>query len=372
MLSTLNWGVLSTARIARVVTIPAILGNMCHRWVSIYGRSEETVRSCITHFRDGYKTVPVDDEVSGYTSLEAFLSDPRAHAIYIASPNSLHCEYAIRALRAGKHVFCEKPLACNTKEAEALILEQRRAKRLVVENFSYHLSPGYKYLEQRLASGELGSVISLQIVFSYPATTTHNVRFYKELGGGCVLDLGCYGIDFAHRLLKSRLQVRETDTIVLPARGGQKNLGSGPKEPVEADFWGILLTQNGIEVSVRVSFTQARQQTVLVLCEEGIIFLNEPFNPRSKTTLLLETNKDCGKTISFPIVDQISLMLNEFSRRLTYQNSWYIDQERWLLNSEVLEKLVEVARRKIDYQRQPVAARLDDATSLVDQRNQGG
>ena len=128
-----------------------------------------------------------------YPDPQCVLRDPEIDAVYIPLPNSMHAAWTVRALEAGKRVLCEKPVALNLAEVERVIAAARSG--ILLENFSYQIPEN------------AGALTAIETRFSFLATDEHRSRFDASLGGGSFLDLGCYGVDFAHRLLDADLEI---------------------------------------------------------------------------------------------------------------------------------------------------------------------
>ena len=137
-----------------------------------------------------------------HASYEALLADPAVDAVYLPLVNSLHREWTLRALAAGKHVLCEKPLAVNAAEGEEMAAAAGSAGRLLMEGFMYRFHPRMR----RLAESARG-VRYLQASFGFPLRDEANYRLRPELGGGALLDVGCYGLNVARWLLGEPVQV---------------------------------------------------------------------------------------------------------------------------------------------------------------------
>jgi predicted dehydrogenase len=130
-----------------------------------------------------------------HRSYAALLSDPTVDAVYIALPNSLHAEWTIKALHAGKHVLCEKPLAANAREAEQMNRAAAEAGRVLVEAFHYRYHPLAARLKAILDSGEIGRIQRIETEFSVPLLRPRSIQFQYELGGGATMDVGCYAVN---------------------------------------------------------------------------------------------------------------------------------------------------------------------------------
>lgn len=137
----------------------------------------------------------------------ALLSDPEIDAIYNPLPNSLHCEWSIRALQAGKHVLCEKPIASNADEAERMAKAAAEAGRLLVEAFHYRYHPLAARMEEIVRSGELGRIEHIEASLCFPLARPGDIRYRHDLAGGATMDAGCYVINILRFLAGAEPEV---------------------------------------------------------------------------------------------------------------------------------------------------------------------
>ena len=128
------------------------------------------------------------------------LADPEIDAIYNPLPNSLHAEWTIRALKAGKHVLCEKPFASNTAEAEEMASVARETGFVLSEAFAYRYHPLMVRVKGIIASGEIGKVKHIEAQFSFLLPSPNNIRFNYELAGGALMDCGCYPVSLIRHI----------------------------------------------------------------------------------------------------------------------------------------------------------------------------
>lgn len=135
-----------------------------------------------------------------HASYAALLAGPAIDAVYIPLPNSLHAPWAIRALEAGKHVLCEKPLAANAHDAERMARVAASSGRVLAEAFHYRYHPLAARLQAIVAGGELGRVLHIRTEFSVPLLQPRSIQFRYELGGGAGMDVGCYAINLLRLL----------------------------------------------------------------------------------------------------------------------------------------------------------------------------
>jgi predicted dehydrogenase len=150
-----------------------------------------------------------------HRSYAALLGDPAIDAVYIALPNSLHAEWAIRALRAGKHVLCEKPLAANAAEAEQVARAAEQARRVLLEGFHYRYHPLAARLKAIVESGELGQVLHIETEFSVPLLQPRSIQYRYDLGGGATMDVGCYAINLLRFLAGAEPRVAHAEARLI-------------------------------------------------------------------------------------------------------------------------------------------------------------
>lgn len=178
---TIKWGVLGTAAIAAGCTIPGMKQAEGAELYAIAGRNEQKVQAFKEQF--GFS--------KGYIGYDALLADEQVQAVYIPLPNNLHYEWVMKAIAAGKHVLCEKPLALNLKEAEEMYAAAKEKGVILTEAYAYLNSPYVKALKEDVRSGIIGEVDYVETAFLTQGYS-EDIRLYKPLGGGAMYDLGCY------------------------------------------------------------------------------------------------------------------------------------------------------------------------------------
>ncbi len=176
-----KWGVLGTANIAKGCTIPGMKGAENCELYAIAGRKEDKVR----RYKDDFGFAV------SYIGYDKLLEDPEVQAVYIPLPNHLHKEWVMKALRAGKHVLCEKPLALHAEDAREMFAEAAANHVILMEAYVYLHSPYVPSLQSDIRSGIIGEVDYLDTAFLTPGYT-EDIRLYREMGGGALYDLGCY------------------------------------------------------------------------------------------------------------------------------------------------------------------------------------
>jgi predicted dehydrogenase len=144
-------------------------------------------------------------------SYEALVNDAQIDALYNPLPNSLHCEWTIRALQAGKHVLCEKPIASNAMEAEHMAEAARQSGRVLAEAFHWRYHPLATRMKAIIDSGEVGTVRHIEARFCIPLLRPGDIRYQLALGGGATMDVGCYAINIVRFLAAAEPEVMRAE-----------------------------------------------------------------------------------------------------------------------------------------------------------------
>lgn len=212
-------------------------------------------------------------------SYEQLVNDPNIDAIYNPLPNSLHHEWTLKALRAGKHVLCEKPLASNAREAQEMVNVAAETGRVLMEAFHYRYHPLAKRVQEIIDSGEIGAVRQLQAEFFIPLFLRPNdIRFQYALAGGAVMDTGCYCINLLRWLGKSEPQI-------VSARARK----SSPQ--VDRLMFAELHFENGVTANMACSLAAFPPVKIYarVTGDAGELHITNPFLPQYFNGLRVET-----------------------------------------------------------------------------------
>lgn len=199
----------------------------------------------------------VERVVAGY---EAVLEDPEVDAVYVPLVNSLHLEWTKRALAAGKHVLCEKPLAMNAAEAEEMAAAAGASGRLLMEAFMYRFHPRIRRLRE-----ETSGVVHLSARFGFRLTAEGNYRSVAALGGGALFDVGCYGVNIARWFLGEPDQVTAVGNV---------------RDGLDWSVAAALRFPGGATACVWGSFESAEEQELVLVGEETVARVNRPFTSR--------------------------------------------------------------------------------------------
>jgi predicted dehydrogenase len=184
MTEAMTWGVLGAANIALKKVIPGMQGSPAVRFAALASRDLAKAEAAAASLG-----IP-----KAYGSYEALLADPTIEAIYNPLPNHLHVPWTLKALEAGKHVLCEKPIALTADEAKALIAARDRSGKQVIEAFMVRQHPQWLRARALLAAGAIGPAKLVQFTFTYHNVDPSNVRNQADIGGGGLYDIGCYAI----------------------------------------------------------------------------------------------------------------------------------------------------------------------------------
>jgi len=253
----LNWGILGTGNIARQFAA-GMNSSRRGRIVAVGSRSHDAAWQFAGQF-----AIP-----AAHGSYEALLADRNVQAVYVSLPNSMHHEWTIRALRAGKHVLCEKPFAVNAAQAEEMFDVARRSGRVLVEAFMYLSHPQTQSILDTVARGDIGQVKIIRTSFCYRTTRIQgNIRFSPELAGGAMMDVGCYCLSFC-RLVAGA----EPDRV----------LSAGKLHASGVDEWaaGTLGFPNGVLATFVCGMTVQADNTASICGSDGYIEIGWPWKPQ--------------------------------------------------------------------------------------------
>ena len=261
-----KWGIISTAHINRLVLAGA--------------RESEQVDVIAVSSRDQARAEAYAREQGierAYGSYEALLADPDVEAVYISLPNSLHVEWSIHALEAGKHVLCEKPLDRRPEEVERAFDAADRAGRILAEAFMWRHNPQTAKLLELVGSGAIGELRLVRSAFSFSLDEPGNVRLAADLDGGALMDVGCYCVS------GSRLLCGEPESVY----GEQVSGESG----VDVLFAATMRFPGDVLAQFECGFVLPDRDELDVVGSEGSLFLDDPWHAR---TPVLELRRDGG------------------------------------------------------------------------------
>ncbi|EHQ30514.1 Gfo/Idh/MocA family protein [Mucilaginibacter paludis] len=291
-----RWGILSTAKIGLKQVIPAMQKSSYVDVVAIASRNLLNGKAAADEL--GIPQV--------YESYEALLGDANIDAVYIPLPNHLHVTYTIKALQAGKHVLCEKPIGLNAAEAQQVADAAKQYPHLkVMEAFMYRFHPQWLKAKQLVDEGVLGEVKTIQSFFSYFNDDANNIRNKPETGGGALMDIGCYCLSFPRFIIngepQSVLGLIDTDPVMKTDR-----ITSG-----------ILDFGQGQSATFTCSTQLEPYQRVNIVGTKGRLEIEIPVNAVADepARLWLQNNKAIQEITTEP-VNQYTLQADEFCKSI--------------------------------------------------------
>lgn len=270
----LRWGLLSTARINRKL-IPPLKASPRNELSAIASRDLKRAQQYAQEW--GIPTA--------YGRYEDLLNDPSIDVIYNSLPNSLHAEWTIKALQAGKHVLCEKPLALTLTEVDAITLASEKAGRVVAEAFMYRHHAQTLKVKELVESGVIGQLRLVRGSFSFYLDNPSDVRMSPALGGGCLWDIGCYPVSYARYIIGAEPAEVFGWQIVSP---------SG----VDIHFTGQLRFPGQIYAQFDSSFCTIFRTSLEIVGSAGSITIPRPFAPGKREEIFLNIQ---GQQRSIPI-----------------------------------------------------------------------
>ncbi|MEM8945108.1 MAG: Gfo/Idh/MocA family oxidoreductase [Planctomycetota bacterium] len=281
-----RWGIVSTAKIGAEKVIPAMQQCELCEIVAIASRSLDTATAVANQL----------GIVEAFGSYEALLASPDIDAIYNPLPNHLHVPISLQALEAGKHVLCEKPIALTAKEGQQLVDAANAHPHLkVMEAFMYRHHPQWKRAKQIVENGEIGELRTIQSFFSYFNNDPNNIRNQREMGGGGLMDIGCYNISLS-RFLFGRQPKRVMGLVDYDSEMQVDHLASG------------LLDFGDGSATFSCSMQLTPYQRVNIFGTAGRVEIEIPFNapPKAPCRIWHERDGEINE-IALPICDQYEI-----------------------------------------------------------------
>ena len=283
---TTKWGIISTAHINRLVLAGA--------------RESDRVEVVAVASRDRARAEAYAREHGierAHGSYEELLADPEIEAVYISLPNSLHVEWSVRALEAGKHVLCEKPFDRRPDEVERAFDAAARAGRILMEAFMYRHNPQTAKVRELVDGGTIGQLRVVRSAFSFGLGDPENVRLAADLDGGALMDVGCYCVS------GSRLLAGEPKTVY-----GEQVVGPSG---VDVLFAAAMRCPDDVVAHFDCGFVLPGRDELEVVGSEGSLFLDDPWHARKP---VIEVRREDGvEEIALEPVDSYRLELENLS-----------------------------------------------------------
>jgi predicted dehydrogenase len=322
----LRWGVLGAARIATVKVVPAMQR----------GRFTEVVALASRDRAKGEEAARTLGIARVHGSYEELLADPDVDAVYNPLPNHLHVPWTVRALEAGKHVLCEKPVGLTPAEVERLLAARDRTGLRVQEAFMVRTHPQWLGVREIVRSGRVGALRAVSTFFSYFNDDPANVRNVREWGGGALYDIGCYPITISRFLFESE-PVRVAGCVERDPRFGTDRLTSG------------MMEFAGGQSIFTVSTQASPYQRVQLVGTRGRIEVEIPVNapPDRPCRVFVDDGRDLFgggiETITFETCDQYTIQGDLFSQAILEATPQPVPLEDALANARAIDAVFRAA-----------------------------
>ncbi len=316
MANAVNWGIVSTADINRKV-IPGMQASEKVKLLAVASRERERAEEYAREWK-------IERAYGSYAELFA---DPEIEAVYISLPNTLHVEWSIKALKAGKHVLCEKPFTRHPKEAKKAFDVADKAGRILSEAFMYRHNPQTKKLKQLVSEGAIGQLRLIRSVFSYALYDDDNIRLRTDVEGGALMDVGCYNVS------GSRLLGGEPEHVF-----GEAWYGPSGTDWV---FTGMMRFTGDVIATFDCGTALPERDELEAIGSEGSLFLDDPWHCDEP---LIELRKDGEvQRIELQQEDSYRLEVENVSDAIRGEAEPLLGREDALGQARVLEALHESA-----------------------------
>jgi predicted dehydrogenase len=326
-MDTLRWGIVSSAKIAREKVIPGLQRADNCEVVAIGSRDRQAADDVAERWG-----IP-----SAYGAYEDVLADPRVDAVYVPVPNHLHARWTIAAAEAGKHVLCEKPLALTADEAQTMVEVCERTGVAFMEAFMYRLHPSWERTRELVADGTIGELVAVDSWFSYFNDDPANIRNIPEVGGGALMDIGCYLIDLSRMLFGAEPAV---------VAGRQRR---DPVQHVDTTTGALLGFESGV-ATLTCSSRAKPDQYVTIHGTDGRIHLGTPFTIPSDrpTEVVVHTGRALpaltdGDVHRFEPVDPYTVQGERFAAAVLAGTAVPTPPSEGVATLRVLERVVAAA-----------------------------
>ncbi len=315
-MNKVRWGIISTANFGLRVSVPAMQqGELCEV-TAIASRDLKKAQAAAQELG-----IP-----NAYGSYEELLADPEIDAIYNPLPNHLHVSWSIKAIEAGKHVLCEKPIAMSSAEALELVdAVKKHPDMKVMEAFMYRHHPQWQRALHLVQGGQIGALRTIQTFFAYYNDDPDNIRNIKEIGGGALMDIGCYAISLSRFIFNAEPR-KVCGWIEFDSNFGIDRLASA-----------ILEFAKG--TSTFTCSTQLEDyQRVTIHGTQGWIRIEIPFNaPADRPCRIWHNRKGQIEEITFDVVNQYTIQGDLFSKAVLEDSRVFTPIEDAVANMNVIE-----------------------------------
>ncbi len=326
---SITWGIMGTAKIAEERLVPAFHESRLADLIAVASRNRDRARDFAHKHRIS----------KAYANYDALLADDSIDAIYIPLPNHLHREWAVRAMAAGKHVLCEKPLSTSVADGIAMFEESETNGVLLMEGFMYRFHPQTRRVRALLANGTIGRPRLIRLTHSFPLhlrNRDQDFRWREETGGGSLTDVGIYCIDTMRHLFSA-------DPIRVFATSAYH-----PDHSAEAETEAIIMFPDEQVAVFDSSFLLATRKEYEVVGDQGRITAFNSYNPGRGVNVRIEiTSHGRTKTEKIRAENEYRLEVDHFSTCILQHTQPYITRADSIANLRTIWALRESARNGI-------------------------
>ncbi len=318
----LRWGIMSTANIGRAAVIPAIAASSNGRVVAVASRDEARASDFAA----------ANEIPHAHASYDALLEDPDVDALYIPLPNSLHLEWTIRAMEAGKHVLCEKPLALTEAECQRMCAVSDDTGMRLMEAFMYRFHPRTQRVLERVRGGHIGDLRLIRSCFTFRLTRSDNIRWDASLGGGALMDVGCYCVNVSRTMAGA-------EPIAAQATANWAKSG------VDSEMIGTLRFPDGVLAHFDCSLSMERTEEYAVAGTDGSLVVPHAFLPGTEDAPIHhQRGRAAGTTELISGVDEYRLMVEHFAACVVEGRPFRYPAREAALNMRAIDALYRSAR----------------------------
>ena len=310
-----RFGFIGAGSIAKKALYPALMNSTVGEIYAVAGKDADRAKS-------------LSPSGKFYTDYQELIDDPKVEAVYISLPNSLHIPWSIKAMQAGKHVLCEKPIAMNAQELKEAIKVSQSTGKLLMEASWNRWHPRTVRIKQLVDQGVIGKLTEINASFTYDGLDAENIRTIPALGGGSLYDLGPYSA-VAPLWITDFAPVKDIATEVTWHPGGSD-------ETVRTTY-----TIGGVKANTLTSMNIPNVITLEIIGTEGKISTggNDAFVSHNSPSTLIIENKDGKKVEEFAACDPYQLMADSFAKKIRGQEAWLLPLEESVKFSEFFDSV---------------------------------
>ena len=321
-MKTIQWGVLGCARIARLQVIPAIRRCANARLAAVASRDPAKLAEFQMLFG---AAAPF----RAHASYDALIDDPAIDAIYLPLPNALHRDWAIRAMRSGKHVLCEKPLALNSHQAQEMVDTARECGVLLMEAFMYRYTDRMRQIGKVLDSGVLGKILSINSTFRFLLDREHTIKEDAALGGGAMYDVGCYPLNLI--------------SLIAGAEPVSVAVECDRRHGVDVNLSALLRYEDGLIASLHCGFNAFGRMHSEIVGSEGVLLAPDTF--LDDAGLLTVHSKNGCQQLEVAQSDRYGEEIRDFSSAILEHRAPKLSLDESLIAMRTLDRIIAEVRR---------------------------